>query len=108
MDELVERTRKETSFVEHIVEEITVNTTELFRDPQIWISFYEKAYPILKEKKSISIWHAGSSSGQEIYSNLIILNELGLLEKAQVLATDINLKMIVITSYSIHYTKLYE
>ena len=53
IEELVRKTREDQCFVEHVVEEITVNTTELFRDPEIWISFYEKAYPIFNELKKL-------------------------------------------------------
>ena len=81
-------------FVEHLVEEITVNTTEFFRDPNIWITLFKKLYPSLKRKGTINIWHVGCSSGQEIYSNLIMLNELGLAGRVNVLATDINQKMV--------------
>ena len=94
LDQLSELTRTNPVFVEHLVEEITVNTTELFRDPEIWQNLYETVYPALRKNKSINIWHAGCSSGQEVYSNLILLNELGLLDRCRVMATDINQKVL--------------
>ncbi|MBI9061142.1 MAG: protein-glutamate O-methyltransferase CheR [Marinilabiliaceae bacterium] len=94
MDELLEKTRTDKYFVEQLVEEITVNTTEMFRDPDIWIAFYNRIYPLLKNRTSLNFWHAGCSSGQEVYSNIIMLNELGLLERSKVYATDLNSKMI--------------
>lgn len=94
MEELLEKTRTDKFFVEQLVEEITVNTTEMFRDPDIWISFYNRIYPLLKNRASLNFWHAGCSSGQEVYSNIIMLNELGLLERSKVYATDLNSKMI--------------
>ncbi|WP_430814259.1 CheR family methyltransferase [Carboxylicivirga sp. RSCT41] len=94
IDELLEKTQKDKGFVERLVEDITVNTTELFRDPEVWPVYYEKLYPILKGKKSFNIWHAGCSSGMEVYSNMIILNELGLLDQARIYATDISLGMV--------------
>ena len=94
MDELVEKTRTDKYFVEQLVEEITVNTTEMFRDPDIWIAFYNRIYPLLKNRQTFNVWHAGCSSGQEVYSNIIMLNELGLLERSKIYATDLNSKMI--------------
>jgi len=94
MEELLEKTQTNEYFVEQLVEDITVNTTELFRDPELWVDFYEKLFPLLKNKKTINIWHAGCSSGMEVYSNMIILNELGLLERAKIFATDISGGMV--------------
>ena len=94
IEELLLKTQNDNHFVEQLVEDITVNTTELFRDPEIWPSFYEQLYPQLKGKKTFNIWHAGSSSGMEVYSNMIILNELGLLDRARIYATDISKSMV--------------
>lgn len=94
MDQLVERIKTDNAFVEKLVEEITVNTTELFRDPEVWVHLFQDVYPTLKSKKVINIWHAGCSSGQEVYSNMILLNELGLLDKCKIFATDLNQNVI--------------
>jgi chemotaxis protein methyltransferase CheR len=85
---------KDKIFLEKVVRDITVNTTELFRDPEMWITLRHQILPKLKKNKSIFIWHAGCSSGQEIYSMLILLNELGMFEQAKVFATDINSEML--------------
>lgn len=77
-------------FTERIVKEITVNTTELFRDPQIWHMLRSRILPRFKNNKNINIWHAGCSSGQEVYSMMILLNEMGLLGKAKIFASDLN------------------
>lgn len=82
------KTNKE--FTERIVREITVNTTELFRDPQIWQTLKYRILPRFKNNKTINIWHAGCSTGQEVYSMLILLNEMGLYDKAKIFASDIN------------------
>ena len=94
MQQLLERTKIDEEFVEKVVEEITVNTTELFRDPEVWTSIYDKIYPSIKSKKTINIWHAGCSSAMEVYSNLIIMNELDMLDRVKVYGTDINARMI--------------
>ncbi|MCK4661832.1 MAG: hypothetical protein KAT68_03120 [Bacteroidales bacterium] len=88
------KVQKDKEFLEKIIRDITVNTTELFRDPELWITLKYRILPKLKNNKSIFIWHAGCSSGQEIYSMLILLNELEMLEKARVFATDLNTEML--------------
>jgi chemotaxis protein methyltransferase CheR len=94
LEQITELTRTNPIFVEKLVEEITVNTTELFRDPEVWENLFSSLYPSLGRNKTITVWHAGCSSGQEVYSNLILLNELGLLERSRVIATDISQKML--------------
>ncbi|MCG8699453.1 MAG: hypothetical protein MI922_15460 [Bacteroidales bacterium] len=87
---LISKMKSDSSFVEKIVKEITVNTTELFRDPQVWHAIRYAVLPKFKKNSVINIWHAGCSTGQEVYSMMIILNEMGLLDKARIYATDLN------------------
>jgi chemotaxis protein methyltransferase CheR len=94
LPELITKTKSEQDFVEQIVEAITVNTTELFRDPPIWSFIHQKLLPALKTKTNINIWHAGCSTGQEVYSNLILLDQLDLLDRVTVYATDISQKVL--------------
>lgn len=94
IDDLIKRLKIDKNFLEKTVRDITVNTTEMFRDPNVWITLRDKVLPELKNKESINIWHAGCSSGQEVYSMLVMLNELGLMEKTNVFGTDINTDMI--------------
>lgn len=68
----------------------TVTASEMFRDPSFFRTLREKVFPILKTFPSIRIWHAGCSSGEEVYSLSILLKEAGLLERCQIYATDIN------------------
>jgi len=77
-------------FTEKIVKDITVNTTELFRDPAIWHTMRYRILPKFQNNKNINIWHAGCSTGQEVYSMMILLKEMGLYDKAKIFATDIN------------------
>jgi chemotaxis protein methyltransferase CheR len=83
----MERNRK---FLEYVVKEITVNTTEPFRTPPLWLSLI----PIMRQKftalDSINIWHAGCSTGQELYSMLILLYEMGLFHKVKIFGSDLN------------------
>jgi chemotaxis protein methyltransferase CheR len=78
-------------FFHEFLSEITVNVTEMFRDPSFWVELRENILPLIfSENKSVSIWHAGCSSGEEVYSMAITLLELGLLDRARMVATDID------------------
>lgn len=109
LDELLDKTRNDSGFVERIVEDITVNTTEFFRDPEIWKQLYTKHFQGLKRKRVVNVWHAGCSSGQEVYSDNILLDELGVLDRSSVVATDLNTRMLGMAKkgeYNIRYNKL--
>lgn len=67
---------------------ISVDTTMFFRDPSFYRSFREKVIPELAGLKMIRIWHAGCSTGEEVYSIAIILQEEGLLKRTRIYATD--------------------
>ena len=94
IDKLILNIKKDPEFVEKLVKNITVNTTELFRDPKVWQTLRYRVLNNFASHRKINIWHAGSSTGQEVYSMLIVLNEMELLEKANVFATDINTDVI--------------
>jgi chemotaxis protein methyltransferase CheR len=99
---LVNEIKRNQQFAEKIVREITVNTTELFRDPQIWQILRYKVLPSFQDSKTINIWHAGCSTGQEVYSMMILLNELGLFEKAKIYATDLNTDVLEIAKKGLY------
>lgn len=94
VDTLILKLKQDAALVQRTVNDITVNTTELFRDTEIWLNLRRNVLPGFKNSESINIWHAGCSSGEEVYSMLILLNEMGMLEKAKVFATDINTEII--------------
>ena len=103
--ELVQQLRTQPKFVEEIAKKITVNTTEMFRDPPIWLSLRSEILPKLAKKGYIKIWHAGCSTGQEVYSMMILLNEMGLLEKTELYASDLNTDVIDISKKGIYKYK---
>ncbi len=84
----------DTELAEKILKDITVNTTELFRDPQNWHCLKYKILPALKEKDSINIWHSGCSTGQEVYSMMMLLSELDLIDRSNIYASDINVDVL--------------
>jgi chemotaxis protein methyltransferase CheR len=84
------RIRSDKSYFRRFVEEITVNVTEMFRDPLFYKSLREHVLPMLAPLPVIRVWHAGCSTGEEVYSMAIVLQEAGLLRKSLLYATDIN------------------
>ncbi len=74
------------------IDEMTVNLTELFRNKELWIGLNEliqKNYRG-KDKQDLAIWHSGCSTGEEVYSMAILLQENGLWERTWSYATDLN------------------
>ena len=95
VEQFIKKIKKaDEKFIEQLIADITVNTTELFRNPPVWYSVKYRILPKLVEAEKIDIFHAGCSTGQEVYSMAILLNELGLLEKANIYASDINTKAL--------------
>jgi chemotaxis protein methyltransferase CheR len=88
--EFSKRIKTDTRYFARFVEEITVNVTEMFRDPNFYLTLREKVLPVLSSYPLIRIWHAGCSTGEEVYSMAILLQEAGLLQKTLLYATDIN------------------
>ncbi|WP_375562190.1 CheR family methyltransferase [Bernardetia sp. OM2101] len=95
VDELIHIMNTKEGFFEEFVSELTVNVTEMFRDPTFWRVLREHIIPnIMLNHNKISIWHAGCSSGEEIVSMSIVLDEMGILDKAKIVATDIDRSII--------------
>lgn len=74
----------------HFLQYLTVNVTEMFRDPDFYRYLREQIVPKLASYPFIKIWHAGCSTGEEVYSMAILLKEVGLLDRSKLYATDIN------------------
>jgi len=95
---------------QEFLEEITVNVTEMFRDPSFYKALNNKVLPYLSSYQHIKIWSAGCSSGEEVYSLAILLKEAGLRKKSFIYGTDINtevLKEARMGIYSLRKVKSY-
>jgi len=84
------RLKTDETYLKRFVEEITVNVTEMFRDPNFYAAIRKQVLPVLATYPLIRIWHAGCSTGEEVYSMAILLKEANLLQKSLLYATDIN------------------
>jgi chemotaxis protein methyltransferase CheR len=69
---------------------LTVQVSEMFRDPTYFRSLRREVVPLLRTYPSLKVWVAGCSTGEEAYSFAILLREEGLLARALIYATDIN------------------
>lgn len=73
-----------------LLEYLTIQVSELFRDPEFFLAVRSEVVPMLATYPSLKIWIAGCSTGEEAYSFAILLAEEGLLERTLIYATDIN------------------
>ncbi|MDP4217211.1 MAG: protein-glutamate O-methyltransferase CheR [Bacteroidota bacterium] len=88
------RLRHDPHYFRRFVEEITVNVTEMLRDPAFYRVLRTVILPVLATYPFIRIWHAGCSTGEEVYSMAILLKEAGILHKSLLYGTDINPQVI--------------
>lgn len=82
-------------FFNVFLEEVTVNVTEMFRDPDFYKCLRRDIIPQLSTYPMIRIWHAGCSTGEEVYSLAILLKEADLLKRSLLYATDINEDVLI-------------
>lgn len=92
--DLHKRLDQDREFRDSFVDEITVNVTEMFRNPPFFRSMREKVVPVLATYPYLKIWHAGCSSGEEMYSLAILFEEAGILDRCTFYGTDINQEML--------------
>jgi chemotaxis protein methyltransferase CheR len=78
------------AFFETLLLDLSINVTEMFRDPNFYLALRKKIVPSLKAFPFLKIWHAGCSTGEEVYSTAILLKEEGLYDRTQIYATDMN------------------
>jgi chemotaxis protein methyltransferase CheR len=87
---LLEKILHEPACLKRLIADFSINVTEMYRDPSFFQSFREEVIPLLRTYPSIRIWHAGCSTGEEVFSMAILLYEEGLYDCAKIYATDIN------------------
>ena len=76
--------------MDRLLRDLSINVTEMFRDPSFYRALRERVFPLLRTHPFIRVWNAGCSTGEEIYSLAIALHEEGLLERTRIYATDID------------------
>lgn len=88
--ELLHRIIHEEEFFNELLLDLSINVTEMFRDPLFYKAVRESLVPYLQTYPFLKIWHAGCSAGQEVYSMAILMEEENIIKKAQIYATDFN------------------
>ncbi|TSD67121.1 protein-glutamate O-methyltransferase CheR [Inquilinus sp. KBS0705] len=83
-----------TDFFQEFLEEVTVNVTEMFRDPAYYKALGNQVVPYLSTYQHVKVWCAGCSSGEEVYSLAILLKEHNLSKKSFIYGTDINTEVL--------------
>ena len=93
MFELWAKVLKDRDFFMSTIDDLLVNLTELFRNPDVWVMIRDN---LLNEfpHRSPKIWHAGCSTGEEVYTMAIVLDEKNMLYQARTLATDLSTKAL--------------
>jgi chemotaxis protein methyltransferase CheR len=94
MFSLKQRLVNEAAFFRRFLDEVTVNVTEMFRDPSFYKAVREQVFPLLDSYPSLRVWNAGCSSGEETYSFAILLKEAGLYDKSFLYGTDISAQVL--------------
>jgi len=87
---LQERVLHRPEALQRFISALSVNVTGMFRDPQVYRTLRRQVLPMLRTYPFVRIWHAGCSTGEEVYSMAILLHEEGLLERCRIYATDIS------------------
>ncbi|MFY0579698.1 CheR family methyltransferase [Cystobacter fuscus] len=84
----------DSAAMDMLLQHLSVNTTTMFRDPTFFRAFREQVVPHLFSAPFVRIWHAGCSTGEEVYSLAILLHEVGLYERSRIYATDMNVAVV--------------
>ena len=95
VETLIKKLQESPAFINEFLDELTVNVTEMFRDPSFWRIMREEVIPaILLNHKQFKIWHAGCSSGEEVLTMCIMLKEMGILHDVSIIATDLDVNIL--------------
>lgn len=87
---LQERTVREPQLFSELLRFLTVQVSDMFRDPIYFQALRDQVLPYLSTYAAIKIWVAGCSTGEEAYSIAIVCDEANVLDRTMIYATDIN------------------
>jgi len=94
ISDLQSRVLHDSKWLEKFLLSLTVNVTSMFRDPSFYLALRREVIPLLRTYPFIRIWHAGCSTGEEVYSMAILLQEEKLYQRCRIYATDFNEKVL--------------
>jgi chemotaxis protein methyltransferase CheR len=85
-----DRVLHDSSCLDRLLLGLSVHATAMFRDPSFYLTFRKRVVPLLRTYPTVQIWVAGCSTGEEVYSLAILLQEERLYSKCRIYATDIS------------------
>ena len=91
---LQERILHDPRAMERLLGDLSINVTEMFRDPTCHVALRDEVFPLLRTHPFIRIWVAGCSTGEEVLSIAIMLRERELLDRSLIYATDIDAEVL--------------
>lgn len=92
--DLLHRLGEGSQVVRDFVQELTVHYSEMFRDPEVYVSFGREVLTYLESYPFLRVWSAGCAGGEEAYSIAIFLKEAGLYNKSRIYATDLSERIV--------------
>jgi chemotaxis protein methyltransferase CheR len=99
---------QDRSVIIKYVDELMVNLTELFRNPDAWQAVRNEVLPVFEKKESLKIWHAGCSTGEEVYSMAIVLRQKNMQDKTSLIATDLSSQALIEAKEAVYNNMLWE
>jgi len=94
---------RDSTFVYTFMNGISVGMTSMFRDPVLWKTLKHKLRVDFRDRDSLTIWHAGCSTGEEVYTMGILLKETAFTSKVRATATDINQEAIQVAQQGVYH-----
>ncbi|MBF0189350.1 MAG: protein-glutamate O-methyltransferase CheR [Magnetococcales bacterium] len=91
---LQHRVLHDEAAADRLVQRLSINVTEMFRDPPFFREIADTVLPTLRNAEHIKIWHAGCATGEELYSMAILLVEAGLYDRCRLYGTDFNKEVL--------------
>lgn len=84
---------RDNEFFKNAIDDLLVNLTELFRNPDVWIRLRDDVLPKISGP-TLSVWHSGCSTGEEVYTMTFVLESIGRLTRSRLTATDLSTKAL--------------
>ncbi|SMB80184.1 CheR family methyltransferase [Deinococcus hopiensis] len=99
---LQDRVLHDPAAMTRLVAALSIQVTEMFRDPSFYRALREQVLPVLRTHPFLRVWHAGCSTGEEVYSLAILLEEAGLLSRTRLYATDVSAPALAVARQGIY------
>jgi chemotaxis protein methyltransferase CheR len=99
---LQDRVLREPAVFRELLSYLTVQVSEMFRDPAFFRALREQVVPVLQTYPFVKVWVPGCATGEEVYSLAILLREEGLLSKTLIYATDISPQALQVAEKGIY------